>query len=471
MTSAPRPSSSATHRSLTRRPAYYYVPLPRLLLSKLRNLPLAIGVYAIVARVFRATKAVVPLSPADLCAYDPSLNESAAERALKRLVETGYLVIAPSGGRRNAYQPTWGPIKGASRPWDLADSSLGRPRHIFVEPLPQDLLDHYLGRLEPHARCGAHVARYITRPLLGLTDVGAYALAMVGYSVDRPALVSLGLLAEGQALPLPSMEDTLALVSQRRLFDAESPIALTPAGWARLGITPPLPATPKGSPLVFIPANSFSDRPCYPVGYPVTNAPESEQLSTAFRRPRGRAVPPPSGSHGSSCEKGSQNHHQAPARDSARVGGGSSASLPSAQPEPLSAKPVAPTTSDVAHPELSQSDAAIRLSQLGVRRDVIQTLADRPLAQVERVIAQARRCQGVRDIAAWVVGALRALPAEEPAAPPPPPKVSDLAILIHRGLTNAERTRWLTRFRNADLIDRPAVLSRFLQEHPRDTVA
>lgn len=109
-----------------------------------------------------------------------------------------------------------------------------------------------------------------------------------------------------------------------------------------------------------------------------------------------------------------------------------------------------------------------RLLQLGARRDVAQTLADRPLTQVERVIAQARARPGVRDVAGWVVSALRALPAQEPTAVAPPPKVSDLAILAHPGLSNHERTRWLTRFRNADPAERPAVLARFHAEHPQE---
>jgi hypothetical protein len=107
-----------------------------------------------------------------------------------------------------------------------------------------------------------------------------------------------------------------------------------------------------------------------------------------------------------------------------------------------------------------------QLLAVGVRQDVARQLADRPAAQVTRVIAQARARQNVKDVAGWVVSALRALPAEEPALAAPPPKVSDLAILLHQGLTNHERMRWLTRFRNADLADRPAVLARFHAEHP-----
>jgi hypothetical protein len=48
----------------------------------------------------------------------------------------------------------------------------------------------------------------------------------------------------------------------------------------------------------------------------------------------------------------------------------------------------------------------------------VRALGRATAAQVARVIAQAWAQRGVRDIAGWVVSALRALPADEPAAPP-----------------------------------------------------
>lgn len=458
-------SSSATRRSTIRQPGYYYVLLPRPLLTALRDTPLAIGVYAAIARVFRATKAPVPLSPADLRAYDPTISEGAARRALNRLTELGYLVVMPSGGRRNAYHPSWGRVNGVSRLWELADSALARPRHISAEQLPQALLDHYIGRLEPHALRGAHVTRYISEPLLSLSDVGAYALAIAGYQASRPALQSLGLIVDGQRLALPGLEELLALVSQRRLFDAGSPITLTAAGWSRLGLTPAQPRA-SGSPLVFVPRPPAGDPSGYQIGQLIATPPKPEQPLRASQRPRGRAAPPAQGSHGSSYEKGSENHPQPPTGVRRTVGGGSdSPPLPGndARPSQLKESPAQ------AQPAALPTPAAARLRQIGVRCDVAETLAHRPLAQIERVITQARRQPNVRDLAAWVVSVLRALPAEELPVAPPPPKVSDLAILTHPGLSNAERLRWLVRFRNADLVDRPVILSRFLHEHPRDT--
>lgn len=427
----------------------YYVPLPRPLLATLRNNLLAIGVYALVARVFRATRAPVPLSPADIVAYDPAVSAAAALRALNRLRALGYLELAPSGGLRNAYRPTWGVVGGAPRPWELGAPILGRPPHISPERLPQDLLDRYLGRLEPHAQRGAHVSRYTTVPLLGLADVGAYALALAGYPAQSATLAGLGLLAGGRALALPEASATLALVSQRRLLEADSPVALTDAGWHRLGMAPPPPTTPAGQPLVFVSAGQSGHPGADVIGHPIGVRSAAAPAPTASGRQRGRAAPPAAGSHGISSSHGSEDSPPGPPeRSRAPAGGGS---------DHLAGQHAGP-------PPPEQPSAITRLLALGVRRDVAQALGGRPLAQVDRVIAQARARPGVRDLAAWVVAALRALPADEPAAPPPLPRVSDLAILTHPGLSNAERTRWLTRFRNADPAERPAVLMRFHAE-------
>jgi hypothetical protein len=126
--------------------------------------------------------------------------------------------------------------------------------------------------------------------------------------------------------------------------------------------------------------------------------------------------------------------------------------------------PHTPADRPAARPE--PSGAVPLLRGIGVRADVARTLADRDPAQVARVIAQARARHGVRDLAAWVVAALRALPTSEVQAPVQGPKVSDLAILTHPHLTNAERQRWLGRFRAAEPAERADVLARFTTEHP-----
>ena len=113
---------------------------------------------------------------------------------------------------------------------------------------------------------------------------------------------------------------------------------------------------------------------------------------------------------------------------------------------------------------------ALLLREIGVRRSEREKLAMRPREQIAQVIAQARARGDVRDLAGWVVSALRELP-ETPPAGPPQPKVSDRAILMHPELTHAERARWLTRFRSADTTERPAILERFIKEHPYEQLA
>ncbi|PDW01917.1 hypothetical protein [Candidatus Viridilinea mediisalina] len=129
---------------------------------------------------------------------------------------------------------------------------------------------------------------------------------------------------------------------------------------------------------------------------------------------------------------------------------------PTAPEQPSSpALPVAPR----------DSPSAKRLRQLGVRADVAAKLATRSLDQVERVIAQADNQAGIRDRAAWVVSALRALPEREDA-PAAPQKVSERAILLHPKISGYERMRWLNRFRNADAAKRPEILREFLDLYP-----
>jgi hypothetical protein len=126
---------------------------------------------------------------------------------------------------------------------------------------------------------------------------------------------------------------------------------------------------------------------------------------------------------------------------------------------------VAPAaTVDAPDKQPEDTASAARLRTFGVRADVAALLADRPLAQVERIIAQAQARQDIRDRAGWVVAALRMLPASEPPAPPAP--VNESAILFHPTISGYERQQWLGRFRRAEPADRPEILKRFHAAHP-----
>jgi hypothetical protein len=117
-------------------------------------------------------------------------------------------------------------------------------------------------------------------------------------------------------------------------------------------------------------------------------------------------------------------------------------------------------------PALSESTQL--LLAVGVRRSVALRLAERPVAQVTRVIAQARARADVRDLAAWVVSALRDLPAVDVPLEPEKP-LSALPIYQHPGLTDAQRDRWIYRFRAvATPAEQRAILARLAQEHPCD---
>jgi hypothetical protein len=105
------------------------------------------------------------------------------------------------------------------------------------------------------------------------------------------------------------------------------------------------------------------------------------------------------------------------------------------------------------------------LRGIGVRADVAARLDAHPPEQITQLIGQARNRPEVRDVAAWVVSALRVLPIDV-VAPAPPPKVSEATILFHPTISGFDRMRWLNRFRNAESADRPAILARFHAEHP-----
>ena len=68
-----------------------YVFLPQRLIADLQANPAAIGVYALIARLFLIYQEPIPLSAADLQRYDPTLSYGAARGALQRLVALRWL--------------------------------------------------------------------------------------------------------------------------------------------------------------------------------------------------------------------------------------------------------------------------------------------------------------------------------------------------------------------------------------------
>src|SRR5690242_101273 len=110
----PRPNATSTESPAP------YCPVPRRMLSDLRDNPLAIGLYILIGRLFLITHAPIPLGRADVLAFDPSLKAGAVKRAFDRLVAGGWLVgtTMPASIKRH-YTPSWGLVCGVMRPWSF----------------------------------------------------------------------------------------------------------------------------------------------------------------------------------------------------------------------------------------------------------------------------------------------------------------------------------------------------------------
>ncbi len=100
-----------------------YLFIPHRLIADLQANPVAIGVYALIARLFLIYQEPIPLSAADLQRYDPTLSYGAARGALQRLTALHW--ITDQAGHKNRYTPAWGAIKGMARPWDMHAPTLG----------------------------------------------------------------------------------------------------------------------------------------------------------------------------------------------------------------------------------------------------------------------------------------------------------------------------------------------------------
>lgn len=446
----------------------YYVPVPRRLVEDLRDAPVALGAYALVARRFRISPAPVPLSAADLRLIDPALSYGAATRALQRLVAAGYLIPAGDASRKRAYTPAWGTVAGRPAPWRPDAPCLGRPRHVAALRLDQRILDTCVGRVSPHPHHPAQVARYTTAPLLGLADVGAFTLALAGLPAPAaPALAAIGLLnPAGAPRPLPDDATLLALASQRAAADPGAP-QISPAGWARTAFQPPAgqppaaPAPVAGQPLFFVPRDLIAPMIGHLIADPITRAEPGQSLNLAPERHEPPPAPPTPGSHG---VHGADRVHPTttPQGPTGQGGGGA---LASAERPGTGTRGHGDTIVAPASPT-PPTETERQLLGIGVRREVARALADRPAALVAQVIAQTTARPGVRDRAAWVVSALRALPdapADAPALPPPSP----MPIYTHPALADEQRDRWIRRFHAATgPAEKRAVLARMAQEHP-----
>src|SRR5262249_48358302 len=150
------------------------------LITDLHDNPLAIGLYGFIGRLYLIVQSPIPLSVPDVLRYDPTLSRGAVLRALARLLASGYLIETAQQGRKTRYTPAWGRVSGTALPWNMAQPCLGRPRHVARLRLDRRLFDICMGKIAPHTTRAAVINRYVTAPVLSLSDVGCYTLTLAG---------------------------------------------------------------------------------------------------------------------------------------------------------------------------------------------------------------------------------------------------------------------------------------------------
>lgn len=381
-----------------------YCPIPQRLITDLHDTPLAIGLYALVGRLFFVAQAPVPLSVPDVMRYDPTLSRGALIRAFHRLISAGWLIEVRQRGHKTRYTPTWGCVKDAPLIWQMAQPCLGRPRHVHRLMLDRALLDVCMGKLTPHPVLAAPITRYVTTPALALTDIGCYALTLAGLPRETPALSWLGLVRHAQSCPLPADPQLLALISQRPLAldgAATSDLALTAAGTRKLGMAPAPAASEQGraQPLFFVPPDMIGSMIRPMIGSMIDKDEASQAAPTAPASPEPPAEAAPAGI---TWELGEYRDAGSPPPPPPSAGGGARRER---------AHRPAKAASQAEHSaaaEIPKTEAAQLLRAINVLPAQLQELADLPAEVVQAAIADGSARAGVRDLAGWVVALLRA---------------------------------------------------------------
>jgi len=377
-----------------------YCPIPQRLITDLHDTPLAIGLYSLIARLYLVAQTPIPLSVPDVLRYDPALSRGAVLRALARLIAGGYLIEVAQPGLKTRYTPAWGRVSGAALPWHMGQPCLGRPRHVARLRLDRRLLDICMGKLVPHMTRAAVITRYVTTPVLSLSDVGCYAITLAGVPRTTTALIWLGAVQEGMARLLPSDERLLALISQRALDLGEqehSGTELTLSGTRKLGVTPLLAPdlkTARSQPLFFVPPAMIGSLIDPMIGSMI--GPETRQIPAATAVVRDERWPCDRAERitWESRDPGDTAIPPTPPHDTS---GGGTEMLHKAQPRGQRQE---------VH-ILPDTEAATALRAINVKPAQIAELAHMPLATVAAAIADGRARPGIRDLAGWVVSLLR----------------------------------------------------------------
>jgi hypothetical protein len=220
-----------------------YLLVPDPLIVAYAHDPLAVGVYVAIARLAAATKGTVPLAARDLALWVGSRRDAdraAIMRRILKLEEGGWVMVERSTATKHRLLPTWGRDQNhAIRPWRFDSSDSGRPSHLRGRRVPLALFDSYIGRLDPQPGSGqALISRYLTRPLLDLTDIGVYTIGLRAEVVPTPRLCHLGLhSAEGMLSPLGNraLLEQVAAGTLTTLVDGVMiPVLLSVQGQTRL---------------------------------------------------------------------------------------------------------------------------------------------------------------------------------------------------------------------------------------------
>lgn len=218
-----------------------YLPMPERLLRAFAHDPLAVGVYLAVARCALSMRGPAPLSPADLSDWftGTRTRNGAILRRIRTLIAMGWLIAEHGHAVKLRLLPAWAP----DQPWNANAAHLGKPTGVRVRRVPLDLLDSYVGRIDPQpGRRAALITRYVDRPLLDLTDLGTYALASLTTITPTPRLITLGLCdIAGAPLSPQQLAPLLAEVAAGRVRDDAGPVALSTQGRFRCGLLPEMP--------------------------------------------------------------------------------------------------------------------------------------------------------------------------------------------------------------------------------------
>jgi len=385
-----------------------YLWFPTKLTETLAHAPLALGIYALIARRWLVTHTAVPLSALDIQAYDPSLTRAKIRTAFDQLLTGHWLAIPhpPHQGCKIAYIPTWGKQREGVRQWETAQS-FNRGR-VATHRLDRTLLDTYLGRIEPRHYGQPLITRYLTTPALTLTDVGVYMLLVAGvpHRHSTATLQRRGLCHQNVPLAVPTVAEILAQGTMSR--HGAQRLQMLPRG-EMLRPSDPDPRPP----LFFV----EPDLATIMVMTMATNLAMMDSASEDGFEASSSEETAVASEHGNvtgrSCRIGKEDQPPENTLHSIQNGGGvfvsdqkngrsGSESDPDVQAP--NAKNFPRRRNIMSIPDTPQ---VALLRSLAIRPKQVLEFAAIDLATLETVVADARQRSGIRDIGGWVVSILR----------------------------------------------------------------